>query len=92
MAQGLRQVPAIEGRHRHRSAGLDYIATVPPAVALVADTYGRRNVGIVYGWVYLSHMPGAAVLAEVAGLIRAAEGALLIGRRRPAQAPVGVAA
>jgi sugar phosphate permease len=50
--------------------GLDYIATVPPTVALVADTFGRRNVGIVYGWVYFAHMLGAAILAVVAGLIR----------------------
>jgi sugar phosphate permease len=54
--------------------GLDYIATVPPTVALVADTFGRRNVGIVYGWVYFSHMLGAAIAAEVAGLIRDAFG------------------
>jgi predicted MFS family arabinose efflux permease len=50
--------------------GLDYIATVPPTVALVADTFGRRNVGIVYGWVYFAHMLGAAILAVVAGIIR----------------------
>lgn len=50
--------------------GLDYIATVPPTVMLVADTFGRRNVGIVYGWVYFSHMLGAAIAAEAAGLIR----------------------
>src|SRR5262245_37060678 len=50
--------------------GLDYIATVPPTVALVADTFGRRNVGIVYGWVYFAHMVGAAILAIVAGIIR----------------------
>jgi hypothetical protein len=33
---------------------LDYIATVSPTVSLVADTYGRRNVGIVYGWISFS--------------------------------------
>jgi sugar phosphate permease len=54
--------------------GLDYIATVPPTVALVADTFGRRNVGIVYGWVYFSHMFGAAILAVVAGIIRDSAG------------------
>ncbi len=54
--------------------GLDYIATVPPTVALVADTFGRRNVGIVYGWVYFAHMFGAAILAVVAGLIRDTSG------------------
>ena len=50
--------------------GLDYIATVPPTVALVADVFGRNNVGIVYGWVYAAHMLGAAILAQVAALIR----------------------
>jgi sugar phosphate permease len=50
--------------------GLDYIATVPPTVALCADRFGRRNVGVVYGWVFASHMFGAAIAAWVAGLVR----------------------
>jgi sugar phosphate permease len=50
--------------------GLDYIATVPPTVALVADVFGRNDVGIVYGWVYAAHMLGAAILAQVAVVIR----------------------
>ncbi len=45
--------------------GLDYIATVPPTVALVADRFGRHNVGIVYGWVFAAHMLGAAIAAWV---------------------------
>jgi sugar phosphate permease len=49
---------------------LDYIATVPPTVMLVADTFGRRNVGVVYGWVFASHQLGAAVAAWGAGLVR----------------------
>ncbi|HEY7590495.1 MAG TPA: MFS transporter [Candidatus Limnocylindrales bacterium] len=50
--------------------GLDYIATVPPTVMLTAEVFGRRNVGIVYGWIYAAHMLGAAILAAVAGVIR----------------------
>jgi sugar phosphate permease len=50
--------------------GLDYIATVPPTVALTADVFGRHNVGIVYGWIYAAHMLGAAILAQVAAIIR----------------------
>ncbi len=50
--------------------GLDYIATVPPTVALVADRFGRHNVGIVYGWVFAAHMLGAAIAAWVAGIVR----------------------
>jgi sugar phosphate permease len=50
--------------------GLDYIATVPPTVALVADRFGQHNVGVVYGWVFASHMVGAAIAAWVAGIVR----------------------
>ncbi len=50
--------------------GLDYIATVPPTIALAADIFGRRNVGIVYGWIFASHMIGAAAAAFLAGLTR----------------------
>jgi len=54
--------------------GLDYIATVPPTVALTADVFGRQNVGIVYGWIYAAHMLGAAILAQVAAIIRDSAG------------------
>ncbi|MET1232144.1 MAG: MFS transporter [Candidatus Limnocylindrales bacterium] len=50
--------------------GLDYIATVPPTVALVADRFGQHNVGVVYGWVFAAHMLGAAIAAWVAGVVR----------------------
>lgn len=50
--------------------GLDYIATVPPTVMLTAEAFGRRNLGIVYGWIFAAHMLGAAILAAVAGMIR----------------------
>jgi predicted MFS family arabinose efflux permease len=50
--------------------GLDYIATVPPTVALAADSFGRQNVGTVYGWIFASHQLGAAVAAWAGGYIR----------------------
>ncbi|HEX6868977.1 MAG TPA: MFS transporter [Candidatus Limnocylindrales bacterium] len=50
--------------------GLDYIATVPPTVALTADRFGQHNVGVVYGWVFAAHMIGAAIAAWVAGIVR----------------------
>jgi predicted MFS family arabinose efflux permease len=50
--------------------GLDYIATVPPTVMLVAKTFGRHNVGIVYGWVFAAHQLGAAMAAWIGGLAR----------------------
>lgn len=54
--------------------GLDYIATVPPTIALAADTFGRNNVGVVHGWVFASHQVGAFVAAWGAGLLRDALG------------------
>ncbi len=54
--------------------GLDYIATVPPTTALVADNFGRRNVGTVYGWVFCAHQVGAALAAWTGGLARDALG------------------
>ncbi len=50
--------------------GLDYIATVPPTIALAADTFGRKNVGVVYGWIFAAHQVGAAVAAWAAGAAR----------------------
>jgi sugar phosphate permease len=50
--------------------GLDWFATVPPTVALTAQRFGRRSVGSVYGWIFLSHQLGAAVSAFGGGAIR----------------------
>jgi predicted MFS family arabinose efflux permease len=67
--------------------GLDYIATVPPTVALAADTFGRQNVGTVYGWVFASHQLGAAAAAWAGGFIREQ-----VGNYAPAFLAAGVAA
>jgi MFS family permease len=50
--------------------GLDWIATVPPTVALTSEIFGRDRVGIVFGWIFCSHMIGAAVAAWAAGAAR----------------------
>lgn len=54
--------------------GLDYIATVPPTVALTADIFGRRNIGTVFGWIFAGHMFGAAAAAWATGAARDALG------------------
>ena len=48
--------------------GLDWFATVPPSMAITADTFGRENVGKVYGWIFMSHQIGAAVMAQAPAL------------------------
>jgi MFS family permease len=50
--------------------GLDWFATVPPSMAITADTFGRHNVGKVYGWIFMSHQIGAAIMASAAGAVR----------------------
>ncbi len=50
--------------------GLDWVETVPPTVALTADTFGKRNLGVVYGWIFASHQLGAATAAFGAGAVR----------------------
>lgn len=50
--------------------GLDWIATVPPTVRLATEHFGRERAGIVFGWVFCSHMLGAAVAAYGAGWSR----------------------
>lgn len=50
--------------------GLDWVATVPPTVALCRQHYGVARSGVVFGWVFASHMIGAGAGATVAGLIR----------------------
>jgi sugar phosphate permease len=50
--------------------GLDWVATVPPTVRLTANTFGRENVGVVYGWIGAAHQLGASAAALTAGTIR----------------------
>lgn len=50
--------------------GLDWFATVAPVIAITSDTFGKRSVGSIYGWIFLSHQVGAALAATGAGAIR----------------------
>jgi MFS family permease len=43
---------------------------VPPTANLVATIYGRSSVGTIYGWIFFSHMVGAAVAAFAGGFFR----------------------
>ena len=50
--------------------GLDYIATVPPTVALTADRFGRGSLATVFGWISFSHMVGGALASYASGVSR----------------------
>ena len=50
--------------------GLDWVATVPPTVRLTADVFGKRDVGVMFGWISAAHQLGAATAAFGAGALR----------------------
>ena len=49
--------------------GLDWVATVPPTVALCRQHFGDDG-PIVFGWVLASHQIGAGFVALLAGITR----------------------
>ncbi|HKN57084.1 MAG TPA: MFS transporter [Amycolatopsis sp.] len=49
--------------------GLDWVATVPPTVALCVRHFGDAG-PIVFGWVFACHQLGAAFAASAAGAVR----------------------
>ncbi|UKY50885.1 MFS transporter [Streptomyces inhibens] len=53
--------------------GLDWVATVPPTIALCREHYGEDS-AIVFGWVLAAHQVGAALIAFLGGLARDAFG------------------
>ena len=58
--------------------GLDWVATVPPTVRLVADRFGKERVGQVFGWVFAAHQFGGALVAFGAGAIHSWLGDYLV--------------
>lgn len=53
--------------------GLDWVATVPPTIALCRDYFGDRA-PVVFGWVFAAHQVGAAIAAAAAGWLRDLQG------------------
>ncbi|QKV93168.1 MFS transporter [Streptomyces sp. NA02950] len=53
--------------------GLDWVATVPPTMALCRERYGEDS-AIVFGWVLASHQVGAGLVAFLGGAARDAFG------------------
>ncbi|HEY0542292.1 MAG TPA: MFS transporter [Actinoallomurus sp.] len=69
-------LPSLFARTAHPSMlvfiifyGLDWVATVPPTVALCRENFGMSG-PIVFGWVFASHQIGAAIAAVAAGVVR----------------------
>ncbi|MGC4107417.1 MAG: MFS transporter [Thermomicrobiales bacterium] len=54
--------------------GLDWVATVPPTIALASRSFGVDQAALVYGWIFAAHQVGAATAAFLAGVIRTSTG------------------
>ena len=54
--------------------GLDWVATVPPTMALCRAHFGLERSSIVFGWVFAAHMVGAGIAATFAGWVRQSSG------------------
>ncbi|HZK91292.1 MAG TPA: MFS transporter [Stellaceae bacterium] len=54
--------------------GLDWIASVPPTVRLLARTVGRERTGMMVAWISVIHQVGGAAAAYVGGLLRISYG------------------
>lgn len=74
-------VPALLGPDIHPNLfifivfyGLDWVATVPPTIALCRRHFGVARSGVVFGWVFAAHMVGAGVAASYAGWVRQSTG------------------
>jgi MFS family permease len=50
--------------------GLDWVATVPPTVALATTVFGKQKGAVVFGWIFAAHQFGAATAAFAAGALR----------------------
>ena len=54
--------------------GLDWVATVPPTVALTVAAFGPERAGVVFGWIFAAHQLGAGTAAWAAGAVRTWDG------------------
>lgn len=57
--------------------GLDWVATVPPTVALTNEVFGRRDAPVIVSWIVCGHQIGGALAAFGGGVMRNATGSYL---------------
>jgi len=58
--------------------GLDWVATVPPTVALTNEVFGRRDAPVIVSWIVCGHQLGGALAALGGGIARNATGSYLL--------------
>lgn len=50
--------------------GIEWVATVPPIVALLNENFGKRDAPVLVAWIYALHQVGSAAAAMGGGLMR----------------------
>jgi MFS family permease len=58
--------------------GLDFVATVPPTVALTNEVFGKKDAPVIVSWIVCGHQMGGAMAALGAGVMRNATGSYLL--------------
>jgi len=58
--------------------GLDWVATVPPTVALTTHVFGKRDAPVIVSWIVAAHQFGGAVAAIGAGEVRSITGSYML--------------
>ncbi|HEY6434046.1 MAG TPA: MFS transporter [Acetobacteraceae bacterium] len=58
--------------------GLDWVATVPPTVALTTQVFGKRDAPVMVSWIVAAHQLGGAVAAIGAGEVRTLTGSYML--------------
>ena len=58
--------------------GLDWVATVPPTVALTTQVFGKQDAPVIVSWIFASHQLGGAVAAMMGGEVRSLTGSYMM--------------
>ncbi len=58
--------------------GLDFVATIPPTVALTTQVFGKRDAPVIVSWIAAAHQIGGAAAALGAGVVRSATGSYVL--------------
>jgi MFS family permease len=58
--------------------GLDWVATVPPTVALTNQVFGKKDAPVIVSWIVCGHQLGGALAALGGGVARNATGSYMM--------------
>lgn len=57
--------------------GLDWVATVPPTVALTTQVFGKQDTPVIVSWIFAAHQLGSSLAAMMGGEVRSLTGSYM---------------